>query len=130
MAHIFAGRTVIPRSECIKLPGLRSALQSANSIHVVEELAEQATPGLRFRELIIRDQADAPSVALQMQDKGVVTGAVVGLEDIHIRHNIGLVSVITWIRRGNQWSEEIRVARIREGTITMIPLFMRVVGTQ
>ena len=80
MTNVLARRPVIARAECIQLPGLRSALQFADTVHIVKEFAEQASPRLRLGERVVRDQVEAARVALQMQHQRVVAGAVVGLE--------------------------------------------------
>ena len=98
MTNVFAGGAVIAGAEGIELTSIRSALQCADAVDIVEEFAEQASPGLSLGELLVCDEIEATHVALDMECKGVVTGTIVGLEYIHIRHNAGLVVGVVWIR--------------------------------
>ena len=81
MANIFAGGAVVAGSESIELPFVRSALRGADAVHIVEEFAEHATPGLSLGERVVGDQIEAAHVALQVQHQPVETGAVVGCEN-------------------------------------------------
>ena len=103
MANVFAGGTVVAGAESVQLPGIRISIRYwAHAIHIVEEFAEQASPGLRLGELVVRDQTEAAHIALRVQHQCVVTGAIVGREDVG--------------------------SRIRKSAIAMVPLLMRIVG--
>jgi hypothetical protein len=75
---------VVAGSESVELSGLRSALQFADAVHIVKEFAEQASPGLRLGELVVRSQVEAARVGLHMQHQRVVAGAVVGFEHVDV----------------------------------------------
>src|SRR5271156_1695465 len=73
IADVFTGRTVITFGERIE--------RIADAVHVVEQLAQDAAPGLRFRERVIGDEIEAAGdVALQVDREAVVAGAIVALE--------------------------------------------------
>ncbi len=128
MADVFAGGAVVAGTEGIELSGLRAALQRADAVDVVEEFAEQAAPGLRFRELIVRDQAEEAHIALQVEHEGVVAGAIVGLKHVDVGHDVGLIGGVVGVRRGNERGEEIGAAGVGEGAIAVVALLVDVVG--
>jgi hypothetical protein len=127
MPDVFSGGAVVARAEGIELSRVRPALQAANAVDIIEKLAEQASPGLGLRELVIRGQAEVPHMALQMHHESVVAGATVGLKHIHIRHNACLIGGVARVRRRDGGREQIDAARIREGAIPVIPLDMHIV---
>ena len=49
--NIFAGRAVVARPEGVQ--------RIANSIHVIKQFAQHASPGLRFGKRVVRDQVEA-----------------------------------------------------------------------
>ncbi len=68
VTNVFAGWPVVARSESIQQSGVRrSGFIRADAIHVVKQFAQQASPGLRLGERVVRDQVEAAHVALQMQ---------------------------------------------------------------
>ena len=70
VANVFARRSVVARGESVQ--------RIADSIHIIKQFAQHASPGLRLREGIVRDQVKpVRDVALQVKHEGVVAGAVV-----------------------------------------------------
>ena len=63
-----------------------------------------------------------------MQHEGVVTGTIVGLEHIHIRHHVCLIRGITRVGGGNERSEQVCATGIGEGAIAVISLLVRIIG--
>ena len=49
--HIFTRRPVVARTERVQ--------RIANSIHIIKQLAQHASPGLRFGKSVVRDQVEA-----------------------------------------------------------------------
>src|SRR5208282_5286315 len=86
MTNIFARRTIVAGSKSIQ--------RITHAIHIVKEFAQQAPPGLRLGERIVRHQIEAAHVALKMQHQRVVTGTVVGLEHIHTGNYVRLIGGI------------------------------------
>ena len=118
MANVFARGSIVARSERIQ--------RIANAVHVVEKFAEQAAPGLRLGERVVRGQTEATrNIALQMQHERVVAGAVVGVKNVHAGHD-GLL--VDRVGGGNQRSEKIVAAAITVSTVAMIALLVRVVS--
>src|SRR3984885_1892535 len=74
VAHVFTGRTVIALGKRIE--------RIADAVYVIEQLAQDAAPGLRFRERVIRDQIEAArDVALQVNREAIVAGAIVAFKE-------------------------------------------------
>src|SRR6266436_6570885 len=74
MADVFAGGTIVARGEGIE--GI------ADAIHIIEEFTDLASPRFCAGERVVGDEIQAMrDVALQMDGKRFVTGAIVGAED-------------------------------------------------
>ena len=101
-----------------------------HAIHIVKQLAQQATPRLRLRERIVRHQIEAVHVALQMQHQSVVAGTVIGFENIDVGHHRPLIARICRIGRGNKRAEQISAAGIGEGAVAVISLLVHVIGAR
>src|SRR4029077_13833178 len=88
VANIFAGRSVVAGGERIE--------RIANAIHIIEEFAKDAAPGLRPRERVVRGQAEtAGDIALYPQHQGVVAGTIVGLEQSEFIETVASIPVVT-----------------------------------
>src|ERR1035441_255155 len=87
MRNVFARRTVISRSKRME--------RITNSIHVVEQFAQEAAPGLCSGECVVSDEIKTMGyVALSDDHQRVVAGAVVGFEKSEIREAITAIPVI------------------------------------
>ena len=92
VTNVFAGWTVVSRSEGV--------IRVANAVHIVEQFAEHAAPGLGLREGVVGGQIEAVRcVALQMKHQSVVAGAIVRAEHHGSRKRIPTIGVIAFLVR-------------------------------
>src|SRR5260370_10615267 len=86
MADVVAGGTIVARGEGIE--GI------ADAIHIIEEFTDLASPRFCAGERVVGDEIQAMrDVALQMDGKRFVTGAIVGAEDGYVGKAVAPVTM-------------------------------------
>ena len=115
MGDIFAGRSVIA--------GTESMQRITHAVHIIEQLAQHAAPGLSARQRVVGNQGEAARVRLQADGQPVVARAIVGAKYGEIR-DIGLLrgNVACKERREKRVSGLILVARVAVNACLMRPI--------
>ena len=117
MEDIFAGWAVIA--------GAKGIERIANSIHVIEKLAENAAPSFRARQRVVGDEIEpARNASLQMNCKRVVARAIVGAKDGDVGDVIALVGHVLGVER----RKEREAGLILIAAVSVVALFVSVIG--
>ena len=92
MANVLARGSVVS--------GGKGVIRIADAVDVIKELAENASPGLRLGQRVVRRQLEAVcECAVEVQQQRVIGRAVVRAEDRGIGIGIGAIAVIALLVR-------------------------------